>query len=57
MNMDIRRRILLAVLVVGTIAGYSSGIYSAVTRDDDDRRGCNSRHRWSQHEWRGEARE
>ncbi len=46
--MDIRRRILLAVLIVGTIAGYSSGIYSAVTRNSDDG-GCHSRHRWSQH--------
>lgn len=47
--MDIRRRILLALLIVGTIAGYSSGIYGAVTRgDDDDRRSCNGRYRWSQ---------
>jgi hypothetical protein len=50
MNMDIRKRIVLALLIIGTIAGYSSGIYSAVTRDDDgDGRGCQSRHRWSQH--------
>jgi hypothetical protein len=44
--MDIRKRIVLALLIIGTIAGYSSGIYSVVTRDDDGR-GCQSRHRWS----------
>lgn len=44
--MDLRKRILLAVLIVGTVAGYSSGIYSAVTRGDDD--GCRRGHRWQQ---------
>ena len=52
--MDIRKRIVLALLIIGTIAGYSSGIYNAVTRGDDDGdgRGCHSQHRWSQHETR-----
>lgn len=51
--MDIRKRIVLALLIIGTIAGYSSGIYNVVTRDDDgDGKGCHARHRWSQQEAR-----
>jgi hypothetical protein len=42
--MNIRRNIVLTLLIIGTIAGYTSGIYSAVTRGDDDGRGCKSRH-------------
>jgi hypothetical protein len=47
-----RRRILIAVLTLGVVGGYGSGIYRAVTHGDDDgghRRGCKNA-RWAAQE-------
>jgi hypothetical protein len=46
--MNIRRTLLITLLLAGTVAGYGSGIYRLAHRHDraHDRHGCDRWERW-----------